>query len=166
MRDVANVPLYSEMNVPIAETEDDVASKSVPDENPMGIGRVPKLIESATSKRRDSIEAEFDIITEEEVEEAKMRGSRRFEGCVPPRLYHGGYPSTGNVNYSQVQPNYPRLLQPQFNQPAAIYHPPPPINAYPPQQPPSMLNWAFGKPIAKHAIRSQRLLAGTVLSRF
>jgi len=154
LRDIAKIPLYSEGNIPVAETEDDLASKSVPDENPMGVGLIPKSIEGATVKRKDSLEGDFDIITEDELEEAKYYAERRFTGYAPDHVYNGAYPSAGYVD-EQSQNNYPRLLSPQFNQPSGSFVP------QPTRAIPTAENWAYGKPL----LRSVFQAPGNIISR-
>uniref|UniRef100_A0A7S3N9Y9 Uncharacterized protein n=1 Tax=Euplotes harpa TaxID=151035 RepID=A0A7S3N9Y9_9SPIT len=145
LRDVMNIGMYSEGDVPVAETEDDLASKSIPDENPRGIGRMPTVIESATCKRRDSFEDSFDIITDEEAREVREATLNRFTGYAPVNIYQGGYPGAGNEANVRPAPNFNMNFAPQYQQPVPVYVPPPPLAYQQHHQCNSnILNWGFG----------------------
>ncbi|CAI2376631.1 unnamed protein product [Moneuplotes crassus] len=154
LKNIAKIPLYSENSIPYAETEDDLASKSVPDENPLGIGKVQKgIIPSATCKRKDSIEEEFDIISDNEIEEMKEEFDRRSSHAAPAEIYYSNsYPGAEEADYNRYSDQQPQYLL-NNGYPAGVYHPPQPIPAYPHQTQPSTANWAFGQPVIKRVMR-------------
>ena len=149
--------------------------ESIPDENPMGLEDTRRVVDTATAKRKDSIEDEFDIITDEEIKE--VTNSRRT--TYAPQLNYV-YPGTQGVQIRPQTQVYPQTLQPQYNQPAPTYYPPsynsgynngynsaynqPAPTYYPPgynnnRAQPQVVNWAFGKPlmgrVARRVIRNQ-----------
>ena len=164
LKDIAKIPLYSENSIPYAETEDDLASKSVPDENPLGIGRISNsIVESATSKRKDSLEQEFDIISDEEVEEIKGELERKSYHAPHAEIYyHNQYPGAGeNIDQHNQLLNGHLLYNNNF-QAAGVYHAPQEAQSYPAQNQPSMINWAFGKPLVKRIIRGHKIGIPTI----
>ena len=161
LKDTAKIPLYSENNIPYAETEDDLASKSVPEENPLGIGRVSHFVESATAKRKDSIEAEFDIISDEEIEEIKEEIDRNSRRVPPAEIYDSNqYPGAGlHANHER---NYnSQVMYNSYNQPAGLYTPLQPPQNIPQGNQPSTANWAFGKPLRKRIFKGSKQIMKT-----
>ena len=95
-------------------------SNGIPDETAVGVGRIPiSSIEKSITKRKDSIEWEFDIITDEEANEAKVCANNRFTGYAPENIYSSGYP--GAVNESMIN-QYPNYLSQSYPQPVCFIY--------------------------------------------
>lgn len=129
----------------------------------MGVDRLPTVVSTATAKRRDSVEDEFDIVTDDEVRDIMNERYSNYipkEAPAPVSAPVPAYPQnlvypgtsglyTGPNVYSNAHPHY---LPSQFHQPAPTYYPPGYNNPY---NQPQVVNWAFGKPMGKRVRRNQ-----------